>query len=414
MHEKFIGQWGRYISFVFTYSSNNNLKWCKHMKKITCFVLVFVMLIFKGINVNAEGLNVTSRSAVLMEAKTGNVIYEKNLHEQLSPASITKIMTLVLIFEALDEERISLTDQVTTSAFASSMGGSQVFLAEGEVQSVETMIKCIVISSANDASVAMAELIAGSETAFVNKMNEKAAQLGMINTNFEDCSGLTSSDNHYTSAYDVALMSRELITHYPEVLNYTKIWMEDITHVTPKGSSKFTLSSTNKMLKQYPYATGLKTGSTSKAKFCFSGTAQKNGIDMISVVMGASDPKIRFTEARNMLEYGYSISKLFVDDNLDALEKMKISGSIQDKISVGYKGAFEFLDTEKRDLSSIKKEISMHNNIKAPVKKGDKVGEARYYLDGELIGAVPIVSLEDVKRSGYGDFFTFLIKKFLF
>jgi len=184
--------------------------------------------------------------------------------------------------------------------------------------------------------------------------------------------------------------------------------------VTPKGSSKFTLSSTNKMLKQYPYATGLKTGSTSKAKFCFSGTAQKNGIDMISVVMGASDPKIRFTEARNMLEYGYSISKLFVDDNLDALEKMKISGSIQDKISVGYKGAFEFLDTEKRDLSSIKKEISMHNNIKAPVKKGDKVGEARYYLDGELIGAVPIVSLEDVKRSGYGDFFTFLIKKFLF
>lgn len=384
------------------------------MKKILALILVLVTLFSKGINVNAEGPQVSAKAAVLMEVKTGSVIYEKNPHEHLSPASITKIMTLILIFEALDEEKIKLTDNVTTSEYASSMGGSQVYLAEGEVQSVETMIKCIVISSANDASVAMAELIAGSETEFVKRMNEKATELGMKDTNFEDCSGLTSSDNHYTSAYDVALMSRELITHYPSVYKYTKIWMEDITHVTAKGSSSFTLSSTNKLLKQYEYATGLKTGSTSKAKFCFSATAKKNDIEMIAVIMGADDPKVRFSEAKNLLEYAYSISKLYVDDNQEPIENVKIAGNVTPYLSVGYEGPFEYLDIQKSDLTAIKKEIVIQDKISAPVKYGEKVGEARYYLNNKVIGTVPIVSLQEVNRSGYGDYFVSLIKKFLF
>lgn len=196
-----------------------------------------------------------------MEASTGSVIYENNADEQLSPASITKIMTLILVFDALGEGDIELEDQVTTSAYAKSMGGSQVFLEEGEVQSVDTLIKCIIVASGNDACVAMAEYIAGNEQEFVKRMNERAAELGMSNTHFEDCCGLTDSDGHYTSARDVALMSRELITRYPQIFDYSGIWMENIIHTTAKGSSEFGLANTNKLLKQYQWATGLKTGS---------------------------------------------------------------------------------------------------------------------------------------------------------
>ena len=204
---------------------------------------------------------------------------------------------MLLTFEALDQGKIKLEDPVTVSAYASSMGGSQVFLAENEVQTMETMIKCIAVASGNDASVAVAEYIAGGEEAFVDQMNQKAAELGMADTHFEDCCGLTDSDGHYTTAMDVAIMSRELTVKYPKVFEYTGIWMEDITHDQP-GSPKFTLNSTNKLLKQYPFTTGLKTGSTSKAKFCLSATATKDGIDLIAVVMGALDHKARFADAR--------------------------------------------------------------------------------------------------------------------
>ena len=260
--------------------------------------------------VDAAELGLTCRSCVLMEASTGTIIYEKTKDERLSPASITKIMTLLLIFEALDSGQITLEEEVTTSSYAKSMGGSQVFLEEGEKQTVETLIKCIVVASGNDASVAMAEHIAGSESEFVARMNKKAEELGMVNTHFEDCCGLTDSDNHYTSAYDVALMSRELIVKHKEIFKYSTIWMENITHVTNKGSSEFGLANTNKLLKQYPYATGLKTGSTSKAKYCVSATASKDGIELIAVVMAAQDYKIRFKEAETLLKYGYGVCRM--------------------------------------------------------------------------------------------------------
>ncbi len=238
----------------------------------------------------AEEVTVSAPSVALMEASTGQVIYEKDAHTPLHPASITKIMTMILIFDALEEGKIALGDAVTVSEYAASMGGSQVFLEPGETQTVETMLKCISVASANDACVAMAEHICGSEQEFVNQMNQRAKGLGMEHTSFVNCCGL-DVEGHMTTAYDVALMSRELISKYPQIHNYCTIWMENITHVTRKGSSEFGLTNTNKLIRQYPYATGLKTGSTSQAKFCVSATAEKDGLKLIAVIMAAPDPK---------------------------------------------------------------------------------------------------------------------------
>ena len=312
----------------------------KNRKRIFTWILLFTVSIqvfwWDGISVSAEPAAIEAPSAVLLESSTGKVIFEQNARERRSPASITKIMTLLLTFEALDQGKIKLEDPVTVSAYASSMGGYQVFLAENEVQTLETMIKCIAVASGNDASVAVAEYIAGSEEAFVDQMNQKAAELGMVDTHFEDCCGLTDSDGHYTTAMDVAIMSRELTVKYPKVFEYTGIWMEDITHETRQGSSTFTLNSTNKLLKQYQWATGLKTGSTSKAKFCLSATATKDGIDLIAVVMGAPDYKARFKDAQTLLSYGFNVSDLYLDENTDALEDLRIEGGVEDTVPVRY------------------------------------------------------------------------------
>lgn len=350
------------------------------------------------------GVEVSAPSVVLMEASTGQIIYDKNATERRSPASITKIMTLLLIFDCLETGKIQLQEEAVTSAYAKSMGGSQVFLEEGERQTVETLIKCIAVASGNDASVTMAEYIAGSEGEFVNMMNERAASLGMTDTHFEDCSGLTNSDNHYTTAKDVAIMSRELITKYPEIYNYTGIWMEDITHVTKQGSSSFTLSSTNKLLKQYPYTTGLKTGSTNKAKYCLSATARKDNIDMIAVVMAAPDYKVRFQDAMALLNYGFAVSAVYEDENTDVLAKQPVSESIIPEVAVQYEGPFRYLDINGNDLNLIQKEIIMHDNITAPVKQGDKAGEAVYTLNGKEIGKVSILFAESVAKAGYRDY----------
>lgn len=312
----------------------------KNRKRIFTGILLFTVSIqvfwWDGISVSAEPAAIEAPSAVLLESSTGKVIFEQNARERRSPASITKIMTLLLTFEALDQGKIKLEDPVTVSAYASSMGGSQVFLAENEVQTLETMIKCIAVASGNDASVAVAEYIAGSEEAFVDQMNQKAAELGMVDTHFEDCCGLTDSDGHYTTAMDVAIMSRELTVKYPQVFEYTGIWMEDIIHETRQGSSTFTLNSTNKLLKQYQWATGLKTGSTSKAKFCLSATATKDGIDLIAVVMGAPDYKARFKDAQTLLSYGFNVSDLYLDENTDVLEDLRIEGGVEDTVPVRY------------------------------------------------------------------------------
>ena len=347
---------------------------------------------------------VEAPSYILIEASTGQVICEENASERRSPASITKIMTLLLIFEHLNTGRISLDSEVMTSAYAKSMGGSQVFLEEGEVQNLDTIIKCIAVASGNDASVAAAEFIAGSEEEFVRMMNDKADQLGMQNTHFEDCCGLTDSDGHYTTAKDVAIMSRELITKYPQVFDYTKIWMEDITHVTPKGSSTFTLASTNKLLKMYEWTTGLKTGSTSKALYCLSATASKDNIDLIAVVMGSPSNKVRFQDAMALLNYGYSVSALYEDPNEDALPRLPVKGGVEDNAALIYQGPFRYLDIAGSNLNAIEKTISLPAEITAPVKRGDAVGEAVYQLDGKRIGSVSILSDVTIEKAGYKDY----------
>ena len=373
------------------------------MKKFLIVLLTLVLIIpSQCMEVRAD-LELASPSVVLMESSTGQILYEKNADEQRSPASITKIMTLILIFDELEKGTLELTDQVTTSAHAKSMGGSQVFLEEGEQQSVETLIKCIVIASGNDASVTMAEHIAGSEPEFVSRMNARAKELGMEHTNFEDCCGLTDSSNHYTTAHDVALMSRELITHYPQILNYSSIWMEDITHVTRQGSKPFTLSNTNKLVRSYEGCIGLKTGSTSTAKYCVSAVAERDGIRMLAVVMGAPDYKVRFSDAASMLNYGFGICKLYVDENQnqDGLDRIEVKGGTEKRVSCTYESEVRYLDTEGKALDQIEKVIQVPKHVKAPVKKGERAGKAVYTLDGKEIGSVNLLYGEDVEKAGY-------------
>lgn len=389
-----------------------------HLQRLQAFVIVcsilftFSVFLFSGIEVQAD-LAISAPSAILIEASTGQVIYEQNATERRSPASVTKVMTLLLIFEQLNEGKISLTDEITTSEYASSMGGSQVYLAAGETQSLDTMIKCITVASANDASVAVAEYIAGSEQAFVDMMNKKAGELGMADTHFEDCCGLTDSDNHYTSARDIAIMSRELITKYPDIFQYTQIWMEDITHVTRQGSSSFTLANTNKLLKQYEWATGLKTGSTSKAKYCISATARRNEIDLIAVVMGAPEPKKRFQDAQVLLNYGFSVSNLYRDANQEAIPDLAVEGGVEEFVPIAFEGEFTFLDIAGNSLDQVEKQLDLPEMAKAPIKQGETAGYARYYLNGNEIGNVPILYTADVEKAGYGDYLLKIFRNFL-
>jgi D-alanyl-D-alanine carboxypeptidase (penicillin-binding protein 5/6) len=358
-------------------------------------------------------LDIAAPSAILMEASTGTVIYEKSPDTALKPASITKIMTLLLTFEALEKGQIHLEDEVTTSAYAKSMGGSQVFLEEGEIQTVDTLIKCIAVASGNDAAVAMAEYIAGSEEAFVQMMNDEAARLGMSATHFEDCCGLTDSDTHITSARDVAVMSRELITRYPQIYDYTTIWMEDITHTTARGSSTFTLTSTNKLLKQYPYVTGLKTGSTSSAKYCLSATASQDGIDLIAVVMAAPDYKVRFEDAAKLLQYGFSVSRIYEDTNQDDLQPAAVERGVEESVNLVYEKQFSYLDATGQDLSRITKEVRLKEEHIAPITAGEIAGEAVYFLDGNKIGSVNILYDSNVREAKYKDYFKMVWRIYL-
>lgn len=401
--------------------SNNNYVVSLFMKKIISLILAVacVICMVSGsirpahgqqpelVEVNTDNvgeLNLQSKSAILMELSTGKVLYEHNPDEVLSPASITKIMTLILIFDAIEEGKIGFEDMVTTSEYAKSMGGSQVFLETGEQQTVETLIKCIIIASGNDASVCMAEYVAGSEEAFVAKMNERAAGLGMTNTVFKDCCGLYDNMDHHTTARDVAIMSRELVTKYPQILNYSKIWMENITHVTAQGSKEFTLSNTNKLLKQYEWTTGLKTGSTSLAKYCLSATAKKNDIELVAVIMGAPDYKIRFSEAITLLNYGYSMVDIFKDDNKDIEGLIAIKNGVKEKMKIKPEKEFTYICGKDENVGDITKQVSTAKELKAPVKKGDVIGEIIYYMGEKEIGRINICADENIRESGYVDY----------
>lgn len=356
---------------------------------------------------------ISAPGAVLMEPFTGTVLYEKNGEEQRSPASITKIMTLLLIFEALEDRQITLEEEAITSAYAKSMGGSQVFLEEGEKQTVETLIKCIVIASGNDASVVMAEHLAGSEEEFVKRMNEKARELGMIHTQYVDCCGLTDSDAHYTTASDVAIVSRELITRFPRILNYSSIWMENIIHRTAQGEKEFCLTNTNKLIRSYEGCIGLKTGSTSVAKYCVSAVARRGEMTLLAVVMGAPDAKVRFKDAAALLDYGFGKCNLYLDENRKNPDPVPVKGGVKKEVACRYTGEFRYLDTEGKNLSQIEKKIVYMKNLQAPVKKGDIVGEAQYLLDGKMVGKTDIVAAKSVKKAGLWDYIKHIRKRMI-
>ena len=376
------------------------------MKKWITVLMTAVMLALTGsfavmAEDETEGENggtvtVTAPSVLLMEASSGKVLFEKDADTKRPPASVTKVMTILLIYDALSEGKIHKEDVVTVSEYAASMGGSQVFLEAGEEQTVDTLLKCIIVSSANDACVAMAELIAGTEEAFVQQMNERAKGLGMKNTVFKNCNGL-DADGHVTTARDIALMSREFITKYPDVYEYTKIWMDTIIHKTKKGESEFGLSNTNKLIRQYSYATGLKTGSTGEAKFCLSATAQKDGIDLIAVIMAAPDVKARFADAQTLLNYGFSVCRKYEDRDWESLKKaVKVKRGETDQVEAVQEQGFSYVDVSGTDLSGIEKKVLPDNSLEAPVKKGQKAGKVQYLLGGKTIGEVDLVTTEEV------------------
>ena len=344
---------------------------------------------------SSDVLNLSAPSVLLMEASTGTILYEKNSHTVLRPASITKIMTLILIFDAIESGQISLEDTVTVSEYAASMGGSQVFLEPNETQTVDTMIKCISIASANDACVAMAEFICGSEAAFVEKMNERAKGLGMNDTTFVNCCGL-DVDGHMTSAYDDST-----------------IWMDTITHVTRRGSEEFGLANTNKLIRQYQYATGLKTGSTSLAKYCVSATAVKDGMELIAVVMAAPDFKIRFADAATLLNYGFSKCRIYSDENTDTLAALPLKKGISDEVSLCYRSPFQYVVTDGSDLSGITKELELPESVEAPVASGDVIGRAVYKLGDRELGTVDILCSEDIAAAVYKDYFMESLQMYL-
>lgn len=386
------------------------------MKRIPALLLAFMMILTcflipseaRADNENEEketqaALEVSAPSAILMEASTGTVIFEKDADTARPPASVTKVMTMLLIFDALEEGSIRPEDEVTVSEYAASMGGSQVFLEPGETQTVDTMLKCISVASANDACVAMAEYICGNEEEFVARMNERARELGMENTNFVNCNGL-DAEGHVTSARDIALMSRELITKYPQIQDYSMIWMENLTHETNKGTSEFGLTNTNKLVRQYEYATGLKTGSTGDAKFCVSATAEKGGIELIAVVMAAENSKDRFADAVKLLNYGFGRCQLYSDDSTDGISPISVENGIEDTVDAGREDTFSYLDTSGININDIERRIQVDSPIPAPVRKGDVLGYVAYYLDGEEIGKSEIIALNDMEKAGFLDY----------
>lgn len=355
-------------------------------------------------------VELSAETAILMEAETGTVLFEQDADKELPPASVTKVMTLLLIFDALKEGKISLDEEVTTSEYAASMGGSQVFLEVGEKQTVDTLIKCIAVASANDACVAMAERVAGTEEQFVQRMNERAKGLGMEHTNFVNCNGL-DTDGHETTARDIALMSRELILNYPQIFDYTQIWMENITHVTAKGKSEFGLSNTNKLIRQYEYATGLKTGSTSQAKFCLSATGAKDGIQMIAVVMAEPDAKSRTKDAIKLLNYGFGRCNSYQDDNvLDEPVYAEVKKGKEDKVTGMCEEKFQYVDFDNADFSQIRKEVEMET-LNAPVEKGDEIGKVSYFLNDNLIGEVPVLAETSVEKMKFTDAVSEILEK---
>ena len=377
------------------------------MKKVTTLLLAAVLL--AGMlprRAAAVDLNLNAKSALLMDVATGTVLYEKECHERLAPASVTKVMTMLLIMEALDDGRIHLEDQVTASETAAAKGGSQIYLKAGETMPVSDMLKSIAVSSANDCACAMAELIAGSESAFVEKMNQRAAELGMADTHFVNCTGLDDSkeaENHRTSAYDIALMSRQLLKYHPDIKKYTTIWMD-----TVRGGT-FGLSNTNKLIRFYSGATGLKTGFTSGAGYCLSATAKREGMELIAVVMGCESAQKRTADCKALLDYGFATYSV-VRPGLKAGRTVAVHLGKQNTVPVELTERREIL-VDKAKRTSLSARVELAQLVPAPVKKGQQVGTISVYAGEKLLIQLPLAAAQAVAKLSFGDVFKLVLER---
>ena len=373
------------------------------MKRAALILAVVVLL---ALPAQAAGLEVGGKSACLMEVTTGTVLYEKNSSEPLAPASVTKVMTMLLIMEAIDSGKISWDDMVTASENAAAKGGSQVYLKAGETMSVRDMLKSIAVSSANDCACAMAEHLAGSEEAFVEQMNKRAQELGMTGTHFVNCTGLDDApeaSEHRTSAGDIAIMSRELLSKHPDIKKFTTIWMDTI-----RGGA-FGLSNTNKMVRFYSGATGLKTGFTSGAGYCLSASAQRDGMELVAVVMGAESSTVRFAACKQMLDYGFANYALYTPE-LSGEARVAVRLGREDAVNAVLRGDNAIL-VEKGARSGIQTEVSLEEQVSAPVSEGQRLGTMTLRTGDRVLAELPLVAERKVERVNWGDLFIRILKR---
>ena len=376
------------------------------MKRIFQWITVLITLVVLPFPAQAAELKVAGKSAVLMDMATGTVLYESNSHERLAPASVTKVMTMLLIMEAVDSGKIAMSDTVTASETAAAKGGSQVYLKAGETMSVSDMLKSIAVSSANDCACAMAEHIAGSEEAFVAQMNQRAVELGMQDTHFVNCTGLDDGENagqHRTSAHDIALMSRQLLKDHPNIKKFTTIWMDTIRNGT------FGLSNTNKLVRFYQGATGLKTGFTSGAGYCLSASAQREGMELIAVVMGADTSASRNAACKQLLDYGFANFAL-VQPELKDPEPVNVKLGKANTVSAVL-GKSQGLLIDKAQKSSVAMELSIDSSVTAPVSQGQRLGTLSLKAGEQVLQEVPLVAEEAVERMSFGDLFRMVLKR---
>ncbi|MCL2573780.1 MAG: D-alanyl-D-alanine carboxypeptidase [Defluviitaleaceae bacterium] len=374
----------------------------KRIAAICCAMIFFVPNVAMAQEGKGLALTIDAKSAVIMEASSGEIIFNQNGDERRAPASVTKVMTMLLIYEAIEQNRIAWDDIVTVSEYAASMGGSQVYLEVGEQQSVRDLLKSVVIASANDGAVALAEFVSGSEESFVDLMNKKARMLGMENTSFRNACGL-DADGHFTTAKDIAIMSRELITKYPHVEEFATTWMDSIIHKTNRGEEEFGLTNTNKLVKWYNGTTGLKTGSTGEAMYCLSATAKRGDMELIAVVLGAPNPTTRFQEAMKMLDYGYANYKV-VKGELPGtvVGNIPVAKGKEAEVAVMVESLVSDV-TEKGSNVELDGQIIINETVAAPVEAGMPVGEIVYTYEGEEIGRSALITEEGVERAGFTD-----------
>ena len=363
------------------------------MRKIGCLLIVLCWMLSAVPTAQATELGVPGKSAVLMELATGRVLYEKNAHETLAPASVTKVMTMLLIMEAIDSGCIGWTDTVTTSETAAAKGGSQIYLKVGETMTVTDMLKSIAVSSANDCACAMAEHIAGSESAFVDRMNARAAELGMEDTHFVNCTGLDDdpqAKQHVTSAYDIALMSRQLLLFHPKIKEFTTIWMDTVR------DGAFGLANTNKLVRFYQGCTGLKTGFTSAAGYCLSASAQRNGMELVAVVLGAESSQERFAACKQMLDYGFANFAL-VQPKAEKTQTVAVKLGVSDRVAVLPAESVQLL-VEKNQLNTVEVRTELEETVTAPVSQGQRLGTLTVLVDGQILTQVPMLAQESVAK----------------